>query len=117
MRREFVLVLLVVTCIWQFIAIGGRAGMLGQLQDTKHTMLHWTGEAHHHHADGSLGHDGSGESVSHLLADYVLSAPVALQSLFTFLPEATVSRPLVADEIPKPSPDLPGLKRPPRDRA
>ncbi|NUO72985.1 MAG: hypothetical protein HOQ10_09755 [Frateuria sp.] len=118
MRRAFVFVLLLMSVVSQCLAIAGRADTLGHVKDEgSHAVLHWKGEAHHHLEDGSLQLDDSDESMRHFMADCLLTEPSVQPSVLAALPPAAAVRPPSVNEPPRPEPNLPGLKRPPRSAA
>lgn len=114
MRRKLVVVLMVVAAFWQVLAVGGRPSVFAGSREAMHTMLHWQGQAHHHHKDGSITQDVSRESVQHVVFDGVFASPAVASEPSLALPAVEVARPPVADELSGPSPYLAGLKRPPR---
>jgi len=114
MRRGFFLVLVVVTFVSQFLAIGAGAHTRQQGEDESHAMLHWKGEAHHHLDDGSLQHDESTDSTQHLLIDHALSAPWLISTQFAALPLVVGACPLPSVGTSFPDPCLSGPRRPPR---
>jgi hypothetical protein len=63
--RLFVLLL----AVWQ--SIGVLASPLSPLSGTAagHVGLHWIGDAHHHHDDGSVHHEPSPDSQAHVAQD------------------------------------------------
>jgi hypothetical protein len=92
----------------------GRSALASAGEDLTHALMHWSESVHQHHADGSLGLDGSDEDIAHLLADNALTAPA-----LCLAPEkglGTVSMPKPGDaaavSLPEPFPDR--LRRPPR---
>jgi hypothetical protein len=114
MRRRFAIVLLLLSVFWQAFAIAGQATAFADAQEIAHAMLHWQEEAHHHHDDGSVALDDSDESLQHVVADGCLgSSAVWASTSFTFA-SAVGTRPLIANELPRPGPHLDGLRRPPR---
>lgn len=114
MRLRLLLVLLVVSAVWQAFAIGGRVSALGEAKQVSHALLHWQSVAHHHHDDASVVKDGSSESMQHLAIDGVLN----LSAIWFVLPDPRavggVLPPFVWDEPEPSAPDLAGLERPPK---
>lgn len=112
--RRVLAVLLLLSAFWQPFAIAGQATAFAEVEEVAHAVLHWQGEGHHHHEDGSVAQDDSGESMQHVIADGCLGAVVVWSTIcFSFAP-AQAARPSLAAEAAKPSPHLGGLRRPPR---
>ena len=79
-----------------------------------HAVLHWQGESHHHHEDGSFHVDDSSESEAHLAADQLTSTP-PLPLSHTVASGFPVSpAPSSAAVSPPTDPVLDGPLRPPR---
>lgn len=114
MRRSLVVVLLLVSTFWQVIVVGGHPGGLGAPRETAHAMLHWQGQAHHHHDDGSVTQDSSKDSVQHVALDGVLAVNAPWSDAFVSLPTAASVRPSAADEVGGPWPYPDGPMRPPK---
>jgi len=117
MRLRLVLLLLMASALWQVFVIGGRASPSSESKEMVHAMLHWQRLAHHHHRDGSLVHDSSEESEQHIVVDGFLSAAAVWFVAPTAFPPGKAVRPIVADELDAPWPDLAGPKRPPKRTA
>lgn len=114
MHRTWIIVMLMLSAFWQSVAMAGELPAFESQDDAEHALMHWHGEAHHHHDDGSLSQDDSDESVQHLMADASLSTYV----LWTEPPSVAVL-PLVTtlvgtDHKPVEAPVLDGPRRPPR---
>ena len=85
--------------------------------EIKHALLHWEGQAHHHHEDGSLAADLTPESIHH----------VALDGHFSFIGVWPCSNLWVASQCSfashttcepgLPSPIIDGPLKPPRTRS
>jgi hypothetical protein len=101
----------------QVFVIGGRASLFGEFKEMEHAMLHWQRLAHHHHRDGSFVHDSSEESVQHVAIDGFPSAAAVWFVAPIAFPPGKAVRPIVADELDAPWPDLAGPKRPPKRTA
>lgn len=114
MRCKLVFALLLLSMLWQVLAMGGQAAASADVHEIEHTAMHSLSELHHHHDDGSVVRDDSDESRQHVVADGGVSSPFlwAVTSL-TLLP-TDADRPAMRDELPPPSPLLDGLRRPPR---
>lgn len=103
--------------LWQAVAMARVGSTVNPLADLQHATLHWQGEAHHHHEDGSYHRDDSKESVQHVVTDPLNpSLALAALSLHDF--------PLLRSAAPDgwrdrlvPDPALDGLLRPPRSHA
>lgn len=115
MRLRLVLSLLVFSIFLQMLAGGLRADIVLKSIQATHVALHLEGQAHHHHDDGSIVQDGSEESVQHVALDGRLNCAAVL-GLFPIisLPLEEGARLAATDELPRPWPDLAGLKRPPK---
>lgn len=113
MRRSFVVIMLVVSAFWHVLTVGGWLGVSSP-RETAHTMLHWQGQAHHHHGDGSVTQDSSEESTQHLTLDGVLAVNGAWSASAVLLHSFELAGPVVKDDIVGPWPYLDGLRRPPK---
>lgn len=112
--RVFVHMLVLLAMLWQPAAMAHGGSLVDALADHGHAALHWQGEAHHHHEDGSYQLDGSDESVQHLLCDHIcatVALPVSATPGFAPLGSAAPSG---LHKAPQPDPDPEGLLRPPR---
>jgi hypothetical protein len=113
--RRLLAALLLLCLSWQTLASAG-GGVLVQPDDERsHAVLHFLGEAHHHH-DGSaqLHEDDSTDSVQHLLSDACLQAPALLSDAIAVVLPAVPGAPAPASGREPPRPPLAGLERPPR---
>jgi len=83
-------------------------------EPASHLLLHAQKKAHHHHENGSISVDGSGESVKHVVLDGTVSAvaDVLLRPLSSYIRDD--SAPQIAEERPTLDPYLPRLRRPPK---
>lgn len=117
MRRSFVLLIMLMAMLWQSVALARAGSTVNALADVGHAVLHWQGQGHHHHGDGSYHLDDSLESTQHGLIDHV-SATAALwnETPCAFAPLGTAAPDGVHDG-PVPTPTLDGLLRPPRSHA
>jgi hypothetical protein len=117
MRRLPVIVVLLVSLLWQSVALARIGSSVNVLADIEHAALHWLGTSHHHHDDGRYHLDESAEAAQHVLTDQV-SAPVEMLprtgSAFPPLPSPAPHAPLA---MRVPIPLLDGLLRPPRHPA
>ena len=113
MQRVVTLFAILVAMLWQSAAFARVGATVDALADSGHAALHWQGEAHHHHDDGSFAIDESEESARHLMADHT--------SATALLPLVSAMLPRLGDRAPRPgymrvSPHsfLDGPLRPPR---
>ena len=103
--------------LWQSMALARVGSTVNPLADLHHAALHWQGEAHHHHDDGSYHLDDSKESVQHMVADSLsASLAMAAPSLHDLPPQGSAA-PGGLHATPVPNPTLDGLLRPPRPRS
>lgn len=114
MRHVTVIVMLLLALLSQALALPGAGAGAA---DPAHAALHWQGERHHHHDDGSQHVDDSAESDQHLVADQAYGAVALLPAMQTtfFQPGSTLA--LMASESSATQPFLDGLLRPPRPMA
>ena len=117
MRRSAILVFMLFAILWQSAAMARIGSTVNALADLEHATLHWQGEAHHHHEDGSYHQDDSKESVQHVVTD-PLNTSLALTAASSqdFTPAGSAA-PDGLRERPVPNPALDGLLRPPQLRA
>ena len=117
MRRSAVLFIILFGMLWQSLALARVGSSVNVLADAAHAALHWQGENHHHHADGTYHLDDSKESAQHVVTDH-LSASLAMTtpSSQNFAPLGSAA-PRGLHETSVPNPTLDGLLRPPRVRA
>jgi len=117
MRRTAVIFLILFGMFWQSMALARIGSTVNPLADLQHAVLHWQGESHHHHEDGSYHLDDSPESVQHMVAD-PLSASLAMAAPSSHgLPPLRSAAPGGLHATPVPNPTLDGLLRPPRPRS
>jgi hypothetical protein len=119
-RRLFLFMVLLVSLAFQGVGFAAQRdlGAGHDDHDQIHAGLHWQDVAHHHSDAGddagSVVVDNSAESVSHLASDGALSSP-AMPAVPAVV--AAVSPPGSPPEWLQPfppSPDIQGLRRPPR---
>ena len=114
MRRKFALALMLLSILWQSLALGGQAEAFADAHEVAHMAMHSLSGAHHHHDDGSVVQDDSDESWEHVVADGGVSSPfLQAATHFTLIP-IYPARPPMMDERLLPAPLLDGLRRPPR---
>jgi hypothetical protein len=116
MRRSAILLVMLFAMLWQPVAMACLGSTVNAPADLEHATMHWQGEGHHHHEDGSYHLDDSNESMQHAVTDH-LSASLALaaSNSHDFVPLGSAApsglhATLVSD------PALDGLLRPPRSR-
>jgi hypothetical protein len=117
MRRSYTALLALFAILWQAAQIGHAAGFVGAPGEADHTALHWAGQGHHHHDDGSYHADDSFESAQHLLADFVSGCP-ALPTAFAHPDASIIANSLHdvdASDEPQACPEVP--LEPPRSRS
>ena len=110
--------LFVLSTLCRPFALAGQApSTVPVAEPASHVLLHAQKKAHHHHEDGSISVDGSGESVKHVVLDGTAGAVAdfLLHPLSTYIRDASV--PEIAEERPTPDPYLPRLRRPPKLQA
>lgn len=105
--------MMVVSVLWQSVAMAGLAPAAQATTDSAHRLLHWQGKAHHHH-ESNITVDDSHESTHHVALDDGAQA-LALTSNFA-VPQVLIEHaPLPTfTRTGIPSPELTGLERPPR---
>lgn len=114
MRSRLAIFLLALSLLSQGLAVVNLGVRASAPSDLMHHVLHWLGEAHHHHDDGSWQVDESAASSQHVAGDH-LSHPVGLCHTGETL--AAVMGGSVPSHTPSlglPQPHLDGLLRPPR---
>jgi hypothetical protein len=115
--RRLVATLLLLFVFCQAFAGGGHRLALGpgEAGEAEHTLMHWEGVAHHHHAEGGTHQDNSDESIQHILADVMLGAGAALlPAPFASLLPARSPPPPATSESSGASTYPDGPRRPPR---
>ncbi len=117
MRRTAVLLVVLLALLWQGVAMARPGSTVNVLADVAHAALHWHGDAHHHHDDGSYTLDDSPESGQHVMADHVANVAALMASAGPVFPPARPLPPRGLHPGPVPHPFLAGLLRPPRPHA
>ena len=112
MSRLEIVVVVVVALLWPSASIA-RLSLQGH-EDVAHSILHWQGESHHHHDDGTFHVDESSESTSHLAADQLTATPALPVSYPAVSGFAASESPSASAGAPPTDPFLDGLLRPPR---
>ena len=117
MHRCAILLVLLFAMLWQSVAMARPGSTVNALADLAHAVLHWQGESHHHHEDGSYHLDDSNESKQHGVSDH-LNASMALAATSSHgFPPLGSAVPPDLHRTPVATPALDGLFRPPRSRA
>lgn len=117
MRRSAVVFVLLFAMLWQSLALARAGSTVNALADMQHTALHWLGEGHHHHDDGSYHSDSSPESVQHIISDHLSASAAIIVSASHVFPPRVSAAPNGLHDAPVPDPDPEGLLRPPRSRS
>lgn len=114
MIRRLATFFVLLSILWQAIAVAGQLPMFATHEEREHAVMHLQEADHHHDESGVVAQDHSSDSKFHLLGDRVPSAP-----LVTFMP--TIPSPQWENAPPStvvlaqlPFPVLEGLRRPPR---
>ena len=103
--------------LWQSLAMARIGSTVNALADLEHATLHWQGEAHHHHEDGSYHQDDSKESVQHVVTDHLnASLALAASSAYDFTPLGSAAPDGLHERL-VPNPALDGMLRPPRSHS
>lgn len=105
---------MLLSMLWQSVAMARVGSTVSATADLSHALLHWQGEAHQHHDDGSYELDDSSESLQHAMTDHLnASLALAVAGPHPFPPLGSAAPDgLHAQGLPNPS--LDGLLRPPR---
>jgi hypothetical protein len=80
MLRKLLRLLLLMAVLHHGVALPGswQAGIASE-QAAQHALMHWLGEAHHHHGDdGGVHKHGGSESAQHLQIDNLLHSPALM---------------------------------------
>jgi hypothetical protein len=115
MRRTIVVLLMLLSMVWQVTAFAGPMGLARAGEDLTHAVLHWQEAAHHHHEDGSYHQDASHESTAHVAVDAALAVPAIWSATALQIPApGDGAHPTLTDVEADPGPSLQRLRRPPR---
>lgn len=117
MRRSAILLVMLVTMLWQTVAVAQAGSMTNALADLEHASLHWQEKGHHHHEDGSYQLDDSIASAQHVLCDHVSATVAIVVSASHHFPCLGSAAPGGLHPTAVSGPTLDGLLRPPRPRA
>jgi len=100
--------------LFQALAIAHLGSATLKSSDLMHSVLHWTGQAHEHHDDGTWEIDDSAAASQHVQGDQ-LTNPVALPDSTALTVLASFSdAPAAYAHSGLPHPHLAGPLRPPR---
>ena len=114
MRIQVLVKAIAVAMLFQALALVHLGSATRKSSDRMHRVLHWTGQAHEHHDDGTWQIDDSAAASQHVVGDH-LSNPVALHDSTSPAVLASFSDAPSADDPPGlPHPHLAGPLRPPR---
>ncbi|KQW42257.1 hypothetical protein ASD88_22135 [Pelomonas sp. Root662] len=117
MRRGFTTFLLMLCMFWQALAHAGVAVTLAGDEGRSHALMHFEGQAHHHHDDGgtdAVHEDQSLASAQHMASDCGLHATAMMGFFGLTLPRLLPEMPATAAAAPAPQPCLAGPERPPK---
>ncbi len=117
MRRSAVLLVMLFAMLWQSMALARPGSTVNVMADFEHAALHWQGEGHHHHEDGSFHQDDSQASTFHVLSDHLTVTTALLPTSLHHLPPSDAARSGVLHDARVPDPFLDGPLRPPRSDA
>lgn len=117
MRRSAVLLAVLFAMLWQSVALARVGSTVNVLADLEHTALHWQGEGHHHHEDGSYHLDDSNDSAQHVLVDHLCASVALMVTASHEFSSQGSAAPGGLRETRVPDPTLDGLLRPPRSRS
>lgn len=114
MRIEVFVKTIVIAMLFQALAIAHLGAAMPKSSDLMHSVLHWAGQAHEHHDDGTWQIDDSAAASQHVAGDQ-LTNPVALpdSTSLAVLPSSS-NAPAAHDSNGLPHPHLAGPLRPPR---
>lgn len=114
MSRSLVLVVMVLSLLWQAASFVRGDVASGPVADLAHAALHWQDEPHHHHDGGAYHLDDSAESARHALSDPGNVSTTLCEAFSQDFAPAGTSAPCGAHARPAAHPFLDGLLRPPR---
>lgn len=114
MSRSYRVWLLLIAIVWQTAAMLSPFSIEKVAANFDHIVLHSHEATHHHHDDQSAHIEDTDEGLQHLHADSGLQTPGLTPTMTSNLSVAQPVSPLVHLLLPRPSPTLDGLLRPPR---
>ena len=114
MLRKPLIVLTLIALLWQAVAMGRPGSWVAAVADIQHAVMHWQGESHRHHSDGSFHPDQSDDAARHMLADNVSGTAVLLSTatVAVAVQGERLLAPWSGAHVPQPPPE--GILRPPR---
>ncbi len=113
--RSYVLVLVALAFVFTHLfTIAIRPSFFAASTEVQHALLHWQGQAHHHHEDGSISVDHSQDSIKHVSFDGCLMVIALSTDIFVEDCAPDAARPVSHDERARPWPYLDGPMHPPR---
>ncbi len=115
MPRRLVALLLAFCLCWQSLAFAGVEVLVRKGEAQQHALMHFEGQAHHHHDEhGGVHKDASGASTQHAMDDACMFCPALIQDLRLTLPMLRPDAPLEALASEPALPFLPAFERPPK---
>jgi hypothetical protein len=117
MRRGCTAFLLMLCMCWQALAHAGVAVALAGEAGRAHALMHFEGQAHHHHDNGDtdvVHEDQSLASAEHMASDCGPHATALAACAEVNLPQLAPQMPTAPAATPPPPPCLAGLERPPK---
>ena len=116
MRRRLVLVFTLLCICWQSLAYAGSGVVIAHDEEEAHALLHFEGQAHHHHDDGQgdFDQDESLDSVQHAMHDAGLFPPALMHLVDLHISAARPDEPVPLARTQGSTPFLRGLDRPPK---
>lgn len=117
MQRTIVLLAMLFSLLLQGMALTVPRSTVSIQSDIEHAAMHFNGEAHHHHDDGSYHPDDSRASKLHVLSDNMTVTIVLVLASPQQFPLSVFAKPDGFHGVTVPDPFLDGLLRPPRPHA
>jgi hypothetical protein len=114
MRQIVTVTLMVLSLLWQSVALARVGSTVNVLVDLEHAALHWQSTSHHHHDDGSYHEEDSAEATQHLMTDHLGASLEMAAGAAVVVPQGLGAAPAERPSLPWPSPPPDGLLRPPR---
>lgn len=115
MRRGVFLLVLLLSLLWQSVAVAGGRLLPELAEDAEHAALHWEDQAHHHHDDGSYeAHDDDDGAAAHIHLDGAAGGAALPGASPCDLGTVEAGTPVFFYLLTLPSPPPSGLRRPPR---
>lgn len=117
MRRYTIVLVALFALLWQSVTLARPGSTVNVLTDREHAALHWHGEGHHHHEDGSYQLDNSNDAQFHAVSDHLTMTTALLPAIAHHFLASTATRPEGLPDARVAAPFLDGLLRPPRHTA